>query len=247
MVGAGGAERIYEQMGQFPIDIVANYGMQESKMVDGKFAIVRADISKPDTRGKLAERFTDYFPANGKDTYFTFEVGPFAGVVYDCGEDKWDNYVYVNGKPAYNGCNVFELFRRRELEWLKTVTLPKDKIPVAVGHVIPVQTTKNKGDIFDIERELYAKWNAEFERLGIKFMLCGHMHDAYILRPDDERNTLPHNYPVIVGSKSKEVKNDAGVAYTDLWGTAITVNKKSAKVCFTDENHEIKEEYSIQL
>ena len=48
MVGAGGAERIYEQMGQFPIDIVANYGMQESKMVDGKFTIVRADISKTD-------------------------------------------------------------------------------------------------------------------------------------------------------------------------------------------------------
>lgn len=48
MVGAGGAERIYEQMGQFPIDIVANYGMQESKMIDGKFTIVRAEISKPD-------------------------------------------------------------------------------------------------------------------------------------------------------------------------------------------------------
>ena len=47
MVGAGGAERIYEQMGQFPIDIVANYGMQESKMIDGKFTIVRADSTQP--------------------------------------------------------------------------------------------------------------------------------------------------------------------------------------------------------
>ena len=47
MVGAGGAERIYKQMGEYPIDIVANYGMQESKMIDGKFTVVRADTCKP--------------------------------------------------------------------------------------------------------------------------------------------------------------------------------------------------------
>ena len=41
MVGAGNAPRIYRQMGNFPIDILANYGMQESKMVDGEFRIVR--------------------------------------------------------------------------------------------------------------------------------------------------------------------------------------------------------------
>lgn len=31
MVGAGNAPRIYRQMGGFPIDIIANYGMQESR------------------------------------------------------------------------------------------------------------------------------------------------------------------------------------------------------------------------
>ena len=48
MVGAGGAERIYKQMGEYPIDIIGNYGMQESKMVDGVFTIVREDKSYPD-------------------------------------------------------------------------------------------------------------------------------------------------------------------------------------------------------
>ena len=48
MVGAGGAERIYAQMNEYPIDIVANYGMQESKMIDGKFTIVRQVKSNPD-------------------------------------------------------------------------------------------------------------------------------------------------------------------------------------------------------
>ena len=37
LVGAGGAERIYAQLGNYPIDIIGNYGMQESKMVNGLY------------------------------------------------------------------------------------------------------------------------------------------------------------------------------------------------------------------
>lgn len=48
MVGAGGAARIYTQMNEYPIDIVANYGMEESKMIDGKFTIVRQVKTNPD-------------------------------------------------------------------------------------------------------------------------------------------------------------------------------------------------------
>ena len=48
MVGAGNAPRIYAQMNEYPIDIVGNYGMQESKMLNGKFTIVREDVTKPD-------------------------------------------------------------------------------------------------------------------------------------------------------------------------------------------------------
>ena len=48
MVGAGNAPRIYNQMEQYPIDIIANYGMQESQMVDGEFKIIREDTVEPD-------------------------------------------------------------------------------------------------------------------------------------------------------------------------------------------------------
>ena len=48
MVGAGAAERIYNQIEQFPIDIIANYGMQESRMIDGVFTVVKQVISNPD-------------------------------------------------------------------------------------------------------------------------------------------------------------------------------------------------------
>ena len=49
MVGAGNAPRIYRQMGNHPIEIVGNYGMQEASAVDGEFRIVRAvtnDVDK---------------------------------------------------------------------------------------------------------------------------------------------------------------------------------------------------------
>ncbi|MCQ2428575.1 MAG: HAD family hydrolase [Clostridia bacterium] len=48
MVGAGNCPRIYGQMGEYPIDIVGNYGMQESTVTDGKFEIIRTDKSFPD-------------------------------------------------------------------------------------------------------------------------------------------------------------------------------------------------------
>ena len=48
MVGAGAAERIYKQMREYPVDILGNYGMQESKVIDGKFEVVRKEITQPD-------------------------------------------------------------------------------------------------------------------------------------------------------------------------------------------------------
>lgn len=83
MVGAGNAERIHAQMDGYPIDIIANYGMQESKMVNGKFTIVRQETAYPDkeyflrTTQYLREKYgyTDYkgdgveFHATGMVTF----------------------------------------------------------------------------------------------------------------------------------------------------------------------------------
>lgn len=48
MVGAGDANRIRTQLREFPIDVLGNYGMQEYKMIDGKFCKVRVDTANPD-------------------------------------------------------------------------------------------------------------------------------------------------------------------------------------------------------
>lgn len=48
MVGAGATKRIWNQMGQYPIDILGNYGMEESKVEDGNYVLVREDTSPVD-------------------------------------------------------------------------------------------------------------------------------------------------------------------------------------------------------
>ena len=48
MVGAGAPERIYKQMGNYPIDIIGNYGMAEAKIIDGKFTLVKQIVTEVD-------------------------------------------------------------------------------------------------------------------------------------------------------------------------------------------------------
>ncbi|MBQ7189919.1 MAG: HAD hydrolase family protein [Kiritimatiellae bacterium] len=68
MVGAGNAPRIYKQMENYPIDIIGNYGMQESKIIDGKFTIVK-QLTEPVDKAFFLEKakylrekygYTDY-------------------------------------------------------------------------------------------------------------------------------------------------------------------------------------------
>ena len=108
----------------------------------------------------------------------------------------------------------------------------------AIGHVCPNMTTTHKGDQFDIERECYTAWTAELERLGIDFMLCGHYHRAYLILEDDERNIIPHRYPVVVGSECTK---------DDLLGTALIIGKEQMEVRFTDSSHSVKETHFIRF
>ena len=50
MAGAGNCKRIYAQMGNYPITIVGNYGMEESRIIDGEFKIVREEKAVVDKK-----------------------------------------------------------------------------------------------------------------------------------------------------------------------------------------------------
>ena len=182
----------------------------------------------------MAERFTDHLPANGKKTYYPFKVGKFWGVILDCGEDKKDDCI------VYGGTNRFHQFRLDELEYLKTLT-PDGEIRFAISHICPSQTTETKGCGFDIERTVYRQWNRELKRLGIQFMVCGHIHRTYLLPKNSDKCLIPNPYPVIVGSAN------FGEQVEDIWGTAITVNADRLDVRFTDSRQAVREAYTVDL
>ena len=130
MVGAGNAPRIYHQMGDYPIDILANYGMQESKMVDGKFTIVRQVTNKVDQAFFLRETdrlrkkygYTEYwgkpveFHASGMVTFGLLGTAPKAEqkVTFDPDRKKRramypevceifkDYSVYIGGSSSFD-------------------------------------------------------------------------------------------------------------------------------------------------
>lgn len=184
-----------------------------------------------DTRGEMAENFTDYFPSLNNKTYFYFDLGSICGIVADCGEDKEDSH------EEYGGTNAFHLYRHNQNKYF--ASLPKATKPCfAISHICPSQTTQNVGNCFDIEREIYSKWNAHFNRIGVKFMLSGHMHKAYILQTEDDRCTITNPYPVIVGTQTTK---------EDIVGTALTLNGDLLTVKFTNSNYEIVETHLLNL
>ena len=204
----------------------------------GKIPVVFAR-GNHDTRGRLAERYTDFFPANGKDTYYTFEIGNMRGIVLDCGEDKPDACDSYGG-DEYGGVNIFEIYRRRELKFLKSLEADKEKLTFAISHMCPAQIHDVPGSKFDIERELYSEYNRELARIGIKFMINGHIHRTYVLKKNDERSLLPHEYNVIIGSAWS--KNDGKY---EIAGTAINIKKNEINFKFTDSHHNVIEEYVL--
>ena len=72
MVGAGNAPRIYKQMGNHPIDIVGNYGMQIAEAADGNFRIAKAVTNAVDQA--FFRRETDKLRA--KYGYTKYEGNP---------------------------------------------------------------------------------------------------------------------------------------------------------------------------
>ena len=179
-----------------------------------------------DARGKCADRFTEFFPADGKNTYYTFDLGVLSGIVLDCGEDKLDNH------REYNGVNVFERFRERETEFISGAKLNNDKINFAVCHICPVFPTETQGDCFDIERETYKVWNDNLKRMGIRFMLTGHIHKEFVIEKHSAKCFCDNDYTIIVGSAI-----DYDTEY--VAGAALTVSKTDLRVRFTDTEHKV--------
>ena len=83
-------------------------------------------------------------------------------------------------------------------------------------------------------------WNDNLERIGIKFMLCGHIHKCYILQKNDEQSILPNAYAVIVGSAlDRQTK--------EFIGAALTLSADKLTVKFTNDKKQVLSTQIIDL
>ena len=200
-----------------------------------------------DTRGCLAEQYTDHFPADGKKTYYTFEIGTLCGVVLDFGEDKLDTSLeYDNSQNApeeWLGINRFHAYRAGELEFLKGLQPREDKRMLILTHICPSLVTQKPGPEFDIDRPLYTAIAAELDRIQPSLMLCGHYHVPFYLSPEDPRNRNPHAYPIVMGANRVPVSD----ASEHFGGTAIRLIGNTAEIAFTDETHTVWEKFTLDI
>jgi len=65
---------------------------------------------------------------------------------------------------------------------------------------------------FDIEQDIYAHWSELLNKMGVEYLLSGHMHALHVLRPGDEHLWNDAQFITLVGSETP--KEYVGAHYT---------------------------------
>lgn len=178
-----------------------------------------------DTRGRMAEYLPGMIGTDNGSTYFSFELPGVFGLVLDAGEDK------VDSCDSYGDTTCFELFRRQETKWLERVYEEgkwKDApVRIALCH-IPF-TMKHPAP-FDIEEELYARWTELLNKMGVEFLIAGHMHELFVLRPGDGKLLTDAQFTTLVGSEHPQ----------EFTGAHYTVSKDRLLAQFVRQDGEVR-------
>lgn len=193
-----------------------------------------------DMRGIFAEKLEEHVPTDMGRSYFTFRLGRLWGLVLDSGEDKPD------GGIEYGHTICCEDFRRRETEFIKSVIERAEGEYSADGvenRIVICHNpfTETLRPPFDIEIELFTEWARLLgEHIKPQFMLCGHIHKAYVSGIGSEHDHKGQPCPVIVAS---EVSAD-GAEYI---GGAIELYPDRCDVKFINQDLLVKGEESFEI
>lgn len=199
-------------------DIPADSGKEEAlidshdmawRISKGKMPVIYTR-GNHESRGALAERLGDYLPACDGKYYFTFRLGCLWAVVLDCGEDK------VDGHVEYGGSVAFESYRQEETRFLEAVAGKKEYDSPIFKHIVAISHVAfpcDYGEEFNIEQELYEKWSALLEKIGIKFMIAAHTHRREIIEPNDPSLRMKTGFTIVTGSR-KDGDEIGGTLFT---------------------------------
>lgn len=206
---------------------VLTMAMIAAKVAKGNIPVVYMR-GNHDNRGAYAEFLAEYASTDGGKPYFTVKLGRVWGMVLDAGEDKLDSNV------AYGDIADYTEFRREQIDFIKE-SKPDGEIKLVLCHV-PFAS-------FDTPfNEVFAQWTEELNKKGIDLMLAGHRHQLYMFGAGESKiNDTVANFPVCVGSR---VNKHVDGTYA---GTAMVISQNEITIKFTDCEHNVLEEHTVEI
>ncbi len=184
-----------------------------------------------DTRGRMAEYLPGMIGTDSGNTYFSFELPGVFGLVLDAGEDKRDVC------REYGGTTCFEPFRREETGWLQRVyeegKWQNAPLRIALCHI---PFNMKHPEPFDIEKELYGEWTELLNKMGVEFLIAGHMHQLFVLRPGDPALLTDAQFTTFVGSETPH----------EFTGAHYVISKEKLTAEFIRQDGEIRMSTEIE-
>lgn len=149
-----------------------------------------------ETRGYSARELKKWFDFKNDLFYYSFDRGPVHFIVLDCGEDKPDSNRY------YYGLADYDLYRMKELEWLKQEVkcdaFKKAKYRIVMIHMPVIREEKQNWAM----KFLADNFGPVLNSAGIDLMMSAHTHKNAFY----DKGKSGFNYPVLVNSNNTFVE-----------------------------------------
>ena len=198
--GVGSADMIF-----YVGDMMNYYDNEETpfrSFIDSEkpFVLVRGNH---ETRGNMAREYARYVPKSSGKYYGAYRVGDIMFIVFDCGEDKPDDFW------VYAGLTDFDGYRTEQAAWfgelIRSKAYKSAKWRIVMNHFPPLSHMESDNPERHGIQDITDKFLPLYNQAKIDLMISGHTH-AYEFMSPDKYDRL--TFPVIVNSTESVARID---------------------------------------
>ena len=164
------------------------------------FVLVRVNH---ETRGNMAREYARYVPKSSGKYYGAYRVGDIMFIVFDCGEDKPDDFW------VYAGLTDFDGYRTEQAAWfgelIRSKAYKSAKWRIVMNHFPPLSHMESDNPERHGIQDITDKFLPLYNQAKIDLMISGHTH-AYEFMSPDKYDRL--TFPVIVNSTESVARID---------------------------------------
>ena len=164
------------------------------------FVLVRGNH---ETRGNMAREYARYVPKSSGKYYGAYRVGDIMFIVFDCGEDKPDDFW------VYAGLTDFDGYRTEQAAWfgelIRSKASKSAKWRIVMNHFPPLSHMESDNPERHGIQDITDKFLPLYNQAKIDLMISGHTH-AYEFMSPDKYDRL--TFPVIVNSTESVARID---------------------------------------